>query len=491
MAEKQEEKQEFRRSLGLLDGTMLVSGGMIGSGIFIVSADMGRMVGGSGWLILLWVLTGVITVFAAISYGELAGMMPKAGGQFVYIQRAWGNLTAFLYGWTVFSVIQTGTIAAVAMAFAKYTGFFIPALSADNILLQIGWFKISAPQIFAITSIVFLTYVNSRGVQNGKIIQLVFTMAKLIALFALILLGLFFAKKSYLAENFANPWATTMTSKAADGTWHTEGLGSFALLLAMGTAIIGSLFSSDAWNNVTFIAGEIRNPRRNIPMSLFLGTLIVTVLYVSANLAYLNLLPLHGDPSVAATDVVGRGIMFADNDRVGTAAAFQIFGNAAAAIMAGLIMVSTFGCNSGLILSGARVYYAMSEAGLFFKKASELNSFAVPGFALWIQCVWASLLCLSGTYGDLLDYATFASLVFYCVTIAGIFALRKKEPDAERPYRVPLFPITPIIYILITIGICLILLYTKTANTGRGLLIVGLGLPIYYWTKNIMLRKEA
>jgi APA family basic amino acid/polyamine antiporter len=258
----------------------------------------------------------------------------------------------------------------------------------------------------------------------------------------------------------------------------------------MGTAIIGSLFSSDAWNNVTFIAGEIRNPRRNIPMSLFLGTLIVTVLYVSANLAYLNLLPLHGDPAVAAADVVGRGIMFADNDRVGTAAAFQIFGNAAAAIMAGLIMVSTFGCNSGLILSGARVYYAMSEAGLFFKKASELNRFAVPGFALWIQCVWASLLCLSGTYGDLLDYATFASLVFYCVTIAGIFALRKKEPDAERPYRVPLFPITPIIYILITIGICLILLYTKTANTGRGLLIVGLGLPIYYWTKNIMLRKD-
>ena len=488
MAEKQEEKQEFRRSLGLLDGTMLVSGGMIGSGIFIVSADMGRMVGGAGWLILLWVLTGVITIFAAISYGELAGMMPKAGGQFVYIQRAWGNLTAFLYGWTVFSVIQTGTIAAVAVAFAKYTGFFIPALSADNILLELGSFKISAAQIFAIISIVFLTYVNSRGVRNGKIIQLVFTMAKLISLFALILLGLFFAKKSYLAENFANPWVTTMSSKAADGTWHTEGLGSFALILAMGTTIIGSLFSSDAWNSVTFIAGEIRNPRRNIPLSLFIGTIIVTLLYVCANIAYLNLLPLHGDPN--ATDIVGRGIMFADNDRVGTAAAFQIFGNAAAAIMAGLIMVSTFGCNSGLILSGARVYYAMSMEGLFFKKAGELNQFAVPGFALWIQCVWACLLCLSGTYGDLLDYVIFASLVFYCVTIAGVFALRKKEPDAERPYRVPFYPITPIIYILITIGICLILLYTKTSNAGRGLFIVGLGLPIYYFTKNIMLRKD-
>ena len=488
MVEKQEEKQEFRRSLGLLDGTMLVSGGMIGSGIFIVSADMGRMVGGSGWLILLWVLTGVITIFAAISYGELAGMMPKAGGQFVYIQRAWGNLIAFLYGWTVFSVIQTGTIAAVAVAFAKYTGFFIPALSADNILLELGAFKISAAQIFAIISIVFLTYVNSRGVQNGKIIQLVFTMAKLISLFALILLGLFFAKKSYLAENFANPWVATMSSKSADGTWHTEGLGSFALILAMGTTIIGSLFSSDAWNNVTFIAGEIRNPRRNIPLSLFLGTIIVTLLYVCANIAYLNLLPLQGDPN--ATDIVGRGIMFADNDRVGTAAAFQIFGNAAAAIMAGLIMVSTFGCNSGLILSGARVYYAMSKEGLFFKKASELNRFAVPSFALWIQCIWACLLCLSGTYGDLLDYVIFASLVFYCVTIAGVFALRKKEPNAERPYRVPFYPITPVIYILITIGICLILLYTKTSNAGRGLFIVGLGLPIYYLTKNIMLRKD-
>ena len=483
MAEKQEEKQEFRRSLGLLDGTMLVSSGMIGSGIFIVSAEMARTVGGSGWLILLWVLTGVITVFAAISYGELAGMMPKAGGQFVYLQRAFGNLTAFLYGWTVFSVIQTGTIAAVAMAFAKYTGFFIPWLSADNVLLDAGFLKINAPQLFAIVSIIFQTYVNSRGVQNGKIILLVFTMAKLIALFALILLGLFFAKKSYLAENFANPWASSMFTKAADGTWNTQAIGGFALMMAMGTAIIGSLFSSDAWNNVTFIAGEIRNPRRNIPLSLFLGTIIVTVLYVAANMAYLNLLPLHGDPSVAATDVVGRGIMFADNDRVGTSAAFQIFGNGAAAIMAALIMVSTFGCNSGLILSGARVYYAMSKEGLFFKKASELNRFAVPGFALWVQCAWACLLCLSGSYNDLLTYATFASLIFYCVTLAGIFALRKKEPDTERPYKVPFYPITPIIYILITVGICLILLSTQTASTVKGLLLVGLGVPIYYFIK--------
>ena len=274
-----------------------------------------------------------------------------------------------------------------------------------------------------------------------------------------------------------------MFTKAADGTWNTQAIGGFALMMAMGTAIIGSLFSSDAWNNVTFIAGEIRNPRRNIPLSLFLGTIIVTVLYVAANMAYLNLLPLHGDPSVAATDVVGRGIMFADNDRVGTSAAFQIFGNGAAAIMAALIMVSTFGCNSGLILSGARVYYAMSKEGLFFKKAAELNRFAVPGFALWVQCAWACLLCLSGSYNDLLTYATFASLIFYCVTLAGIFALRKKEPDAERPYKVPFYPITPIIYILITVGICLILLSTQTASTVKGLLLVGLGVPIYYFIK--------
>jgi APA family basic amino acid/polyamine antiporter len=474
-------KPEFRRSLGLLDGTMLVSGTMIGSGIFIVSADMGRTVGGAGWLLLLWLLTGFITILGAVSYGELAGMMPRAGGQFVYIRRAYNDLTAFLYGWTVFAVIQTGTIAAVATAFAKYTGFFIPALSPENVLFQMGTFKINAAQVFGIASIFLLTYVNSRGLQNGKMIQLVLTMTKLIALFSLILLGLFFVQKSYLSENWANAWVATMHTKTADGNWTTEGIGGFALVLAMGTAIIGSLFSSDAWNNVTFIASEMRDPKRNIPLSLFLGTVIVTALYILANIAYLNLLPLQGDP--AAADVVGKGIMFAESDRVGSAAGYQIFGNSAAAIMAALIMVSTFGCNSGLILSGARVYYAMSEAGLFFQKALLLNRFNVPGYALWVQCIWASLLCLSGTYGDLLDYATFASLIFYCVTIYGIFILRKKEPDAERPVKVPLYPVMPLLYILLCVGICLILLYTKTANTGRGLLIVGLGIPFYYLAK--------
>lgn len=476
------QEQEFRRSLGLIDGTMLVSGTMIGSGIFIVTTAMSQTVGSAGWLIFLWLLTGVMTVFGAISYGELAGMMPKAGGQFVYIKRAWGDLPAFLYGWSVAAVIQTGTIAAVAMAFAKYSGHFMPFLNPNNVLIHLGFIKISTLQIYAIASIVLLTYINSKGINYGKILQLVFTMAKLIALFFLILVGFYVGSKTgLLSQNFIDPWAATQTVKTDTGAWVTENITGFSLVLALGTAIIGSLFSSDSWNNVTFIAGEMKNPRRNIPLSLFLGTFIVTVLYIAANLAYLSLLPLKGDPTGAT--ILEKGIMFADNDRVGTAAAYQIFGNIAADLMAGLIMISTFGCNSGLILSGARVYYAMSQDGLFFKGASKLNAANVPGYSLWIQCIWASLLCLSGSYNDLLDYATFVSLIYYAVTIAGIFVLRKTEPDAERPYKVPGYPITPAIYILLAGIICLILLYTKTANTGRGLLIILLGIPFYYFQK--------
>jgi basic amino acid/polyamine antiporter, APA family len=474
-----ETQQEFRRSLTLLDATMLVSGTMIGSGIFIVTADMSRTVGSAGWVLFLWILTGVMTVFGAISYGELAGMMPRAGGQFVYIKRAFGDLPAFLYGWSLASVIQTGTIAAVAVAFAKYTGYFIPALSVDNILFQMGGFKINTAQLFAMLSIVFLTYVNSRGINYGKYIQLIFTLAKLIAVFILIVLGIIVGSKfGFFSQNLTDAWSPTMTAKNDAGVWTTEGLGGMSLILALGTAIIGSLFSSDSWNNVTFIAGEIKDPRRNIPLSLFLGTFIVTLLYVAANIAYLYLLPLKGDPN--GTDIISKGIMFADQDRVGTAAAFQIFGNAAAALMAALIMVSTFGCNSGLILSGARVYYAMSQDNLFFKKAGQLNQNQVPEYALWVQCIWACLLCLSGTYGDLLDYVIFFSLIFYAVTIACIFKLRRTEPDAERPYKVPLYPIIPIIYILLAIAICVILLYTKTGNAVRGVIIVGLGIPLYY-----------
>lgn len=477
---------QFQRSLGLLDGTMLVAGGMIGSGIFIVSADCARMVGSSGWMLLLWLVAGAVTITAALSYGELAGMMPKAGGQFVYIERAYGQLPAFLYGWTVFAVIQTGTIAAVAVAFAKFTGYFFPVLSPENVLFELGKFKIAASQLFAIAMIALLTAVNSRGIENGKLIQLVFTSAKLLALLALVVLGLAVGLQGdVFSQNMQNAWQATQTT-LVDGQWIRSSITGLALLMAFGTAIIGPLFSSDAWNNVTFIAGEMKNPRRDIPLSLLFGTCIVTALYILANLAYLALLPLKGDPN--ATDVIGQGIQFAGSgtDRVGTAAASMIFGSVAAALMAGLIMISTFGCNNGLILAGARVYYVMAQEGLFFKKAGTLNKFGVPGFALMTQAVWASVLCLSGTYGDLLDYCTFASLLFYIVTIGGIFILRKREPDAERPYKAVAYPFLPLLYVIVAGAICVILLITKPQNTWSGVFIVLLGVPVYYWQKQRM-----
>lgn len=474
-----ESEEHLKRSLGFWDATMIVAGSMIGSGIFIVSADMSRMVGSTGWLLFLWILSGVITVMAALSYGELAGMMPKAGGQFVYIERAWGKVTSFLYGWTVFTVIQTGVIAAVAVAFAKYTGVFIPEISVSNIIIDLGILKISSAQLLAIVCILFLTWINSRGIKHGKWIQLIFTSAKLIALIFLITIGIYVAiNYEWYVQNFTNMWDASMLTNTGSG-WTKTDLGGMALLLALGTAIIGSLFSSDAWNNVTFIAGEIKEPQKNIPLSLLTGTAIVTVLYLLTNIAYLGLLPLHGDP--AGSDVITQGIQFADNDRVGTAAASRIFGESAVYLMALLIMISTFGCNNGIILAGARVYYAMGKDKLFFKKAATLNRNDVPGFALWIQAIWASLLCLSGTYGDLLDYTTFASLLFYIVTIGGIFVLRKKEPEAERPYKVVAYPLLPVFYIIIASTICAILLYTKPQNTWSGLFIVALGLPVYYF----------
>ena len=480
--EQQTKQEGLTRTLGLKDATMMVAGSMIGSGIFIVSADMSRNVGGTGWLLLLWLISGVITVMAALSYGELAGMMPKAGGQFVYIQRAWGNLTGFLYGWSVFTVIQSGVIAAVAVGFAKFSGVFMPWINVDNVLFTLGFVKITSANLVAIALIVFLTWVNSRGVNGGKVIQMVFTSAKLIALLFLIVTGIYIGlNKDYFAQNFSNMWESSQWLQNADKTWSLQTISGMGLILALGTAIIGSLFSSDAWNNVTFIAGEIKDPHHNIPKSLLFGTAIVTVIYMLANIAYLGLLPVHGDPT--ATGVLQQGIQFATNDRVGTAAASQIFGEGALFLMAGLIMVSTFGCNNGLILSGARVYYAMAKEGLFFKKAGTLNKNNVPQFALWIQAAWASVLCLSGTYGDLLDYCTFASLLFYIVTIGGLFILRKKEPDTERPYKVFSYPILPMLYIVIATAICAILLVTKTQNTVSGLVIVGLGLPIYYFIK--------
>ena len=465
-------------SIGLLGATMIVAGSMIGSGIFIVSADMARTVGSSGFLLLLWIITGLITIVAALSYGELAGMMPKAGGQFVYIQKAYNPFVGFLYGWTAFMVIQTGVIAAVAVAFAKFTAVFFPVFSTDNIIMNFGILKISAAQVLAIISIFFLTYINSKGIKNGKVIQTLFTSAKLIALLALILLGITIGLKgNAFAINMSNFW-NAHSVNMVDGVAKIIPLSGMTLLSAMGVAIVGSLFSSDAWNCVTFIAGEIKNPQKNIPLSLFLGTLIVTIIYILANVAYISVLPLSGNPQ--AIDTLGRGIQFAVNDRVGTAAASMIMGNTAVYIMAALIMISTFGCNNGLILSGARLYYAMAMDGLFFKKAALLNKNNVPGFALALQAIWASILCLSGTYGDLLDYAIFAALIFYIITIAGIFILRKKEPHTYRPYKALGYPIVPALYIILALAICVDLLIFKTKNSGFGLFIVLLGIPVYF-----------
>lgn len=470
------------RSLGLLDATLLVAGSMIGSGIFIVTSIMARDVGSAGWILTLWVLTGLITVMAALSYGELAGMMPNAGGQYVYIQRAYGKMMSFLYGWTVFTVIQTGVIAAVAMAFSKYTAVFFPGLNTK--LFSLGTFSLSYAQALAIFSVVVLTYFNAKGIQNGKRIQLFFTLAKLTALFGLIVLGLSIGVGSEIWKmNFQDIWTAKQTIVNSENKTITiQTLTGFALAGALGATIINSLFSSDAWNNVTFIASEIKDPKRNIPRSLFLGTFIVTVIYILANVAYLALLPLWGNP--ASTEAASQGIMFAADDRVGSGAATVIFGPTGGLIMAGLIMISTFGCNNGLILAGSRLFYAMSKDGLFFRRAGELNENHVPGKALWIQCVWACVLCLSGKYGDLLEYSTFASLLFYMLTIGGIFILRKKEPDVDRPYKAFGYPVIPLLYILITSCICAVLLIYKPWTAGLGLVIVLLGIPVYFFSKN-------
>lgn len=477
------EQTGMKRELGLLDSTMIVAGSMIGSGIFIVTADIARSVGSPGYILLIWLLTGVITLIAALSYGELAGMMPKAGGQYVYLKEAYNPLIGFLFGWTVFMVIQTGVIAAVAIAFAKFTGILLPQYISDQlVLVDLGFLKFNTQQALAIVMIAFLTYVNLQGVKNAKIVQTTFTLAKIISLLGLIVLGVYFGLNSEtFLNNMQDFWKPFKTIPNPDGSVSTEALSGIVLFGALGAAMVGSLFSSDAWNNITYTAGEVKEPQKNIPLSLFFGTLIVTVLYVLANVAYLMLLPLQGTPG--GEDVLARGIMFATDDRVGTAAIATVFGSAAVVIMAVLIMISTFGCNNGLILSGARLYYAMAKDGVFFQKAGTLNKNNVPGFALIIQGIWASLLCLSGTYGDLLDYCTFSSLLFYMVTIIGLFVLRYKWPQVERPYKAFGYPVLPALYILIAGAICVDLLIYKPETCGRGLVIVIVGLPVYYLWK--------
>lgn len=458
MAEK-----NFKPVLGLWDGTMLVAGSMIGSGIFIVSADIIRNVGSSGWLIAVWAITGFMTITAAVSYGELSGMFPKAGGQYVYLRESYNSLIAFLFGWSFFAVIQTGTIAAVGVAFAKFMAYLVPAVSEDIILLDAGFLKISPAQLVSIFIIIVLTYINSRGVKEGKTIQTTFTVTKILSLFGLIVFGFILMDGAVWTANWTDAWNLHRLSEGGVETYLTA-----AAFGAIASAMVGSVFSSDAWNSVTFIAGEMKNPQRNIGLSLFLGTFLVSIVYVSANLMYTAVLPLHE-------------IAFAEKDRVGVAASNAIFGDVGTVIIALMIMVSTFGCNNGLILSGARVYYTMARDGLFFKHVGELNKFAVPQRALWFQCVLASIWSISGKYGDLLDMISCVVVMFYILTIIGIFILRKKRPDAPRPYRAFGYPVLPLIYVAMGLTFCVLLVIYKPTYTWPGLIIVLLGIPLYYF----------
>lgn len=469
----------FRRSLTLLDGALLVIGSMIGSGIFIVSADIAKSVGSAGWLIIVWLISGFITLTAALSYGELSGMFPQAGGQYVYLREAFGKFYGFLYGWSFFAVIQTGTIAAVGVAFGKFAGYLFPSLGDSNIIFKAGdGFHISVAQIVGIITIIFLTYLNTLGVKNGKFIQFIFTFAKLAAIAALIFFGFGKTLDSNIWQvNWTNCWQAIKISGDEQVITH-DSISGMALVLTLCGAMVGALFSSDAWNSVTFIAGEIKKPERNIGLSLFIGTLLVTILYVCMNLMYLNVMSI-------------TEIAHAPSDRVATAAAIKIFGIEGAKLIAILIMISTFGCNNGLILSGARVYYTMAKDSLFLKEAGNLNNLGVPAKALWMQCIWASVLCLSGQYGNLLDYIVFTVLLFYILTIAGIFKLRKTQPNAIRPYKAFGYPVIPIIYILLASIICIGLIITKPGYAGMGLLIVLLGVPVYYFRNKKQENLEA
>ena len=469
----------FVKAMSLTDATMLVAGSMIGSGIFIVSADIARSVGSPFWLLLVWILTGVVTLLGALAYGELAAMYPQAGGQYVFLRESMGPLMGFLYGWTLFVVIQTGTIAAVAVAFGRFLGVLVESVTPG----LYSWFPhttfatgggnidvgLSPQRLVALISVWVLTWINLRGVREGKFVQTTLTVVKTGALAALILLGLTIGRNATAVEaNF--------------GAGQFVGLSAItgAFVLAFGATMVGSLFSSDAWNNVTFAAAEVKNARRNLPLALLLGTGLVTVLYVLANVSYLNVLPLRG--SAEGPDVLARGIQYATQDRVGTAVAEMIFGGSGAAIMAVAILISTFGCNNGLILAGARVYYAMARDGLFFARVGTMNRNNVPAAALIAQAIWTSLLCLTGTYGQLLDYVIFAALLFYVLTTIGLFILRRTRPTAERPYRAIGYPVLPALYILLAATIAVILLIAdKTrAQALSGLVVVLVGVPVYF-----------
>lgn len=483
----QKENNLLQTRVNLFDGISMVAGAMIGSGIFIVSADIARSVGSPGWLMVVWLITGLITIIGALSYGELAAMMPSVGGQYVYLRESYHPLVGFLFGWTTFLVIQCGSIAAVAVGFAKFSGVIFPWISETNILFSIGSLHITTTQGVAIGLIVFLTWLNTRGIVTGKIVLNIFSSTKVIALIGFIIVGLVVTKGITSFEvNKAVFW---QASRMGEGNQIIP-IAGFALIAAIGTALVGSLFSADAWYNITYISGEVINPKRNVPLSLLFGTLLVSALYLVANLVYIRILPLHGSPD--GVDAIARGIQYATDDRVATSVMSVIVGDYAAIIMAVFIMISTFGCNHIMILAGPRVYYAMAKDGLFFKKVGSLNNKGVPAFALVVQGVWSVLLCLSGTYGNLLDYVIFAVLLFFTLTILAIFILRKKKPDISRPYKAFGYPIIPGLYILTTFVIMVILLIYKPNYTFPGLGIVLLGIPVFYlWRKYSGSRKET
>jgi APA family basic amino acid/polyamine antiporter len=500
----------FQQRLGLFDATMLVAGTMIGSGIFIVSAGISRDLGSSGWLLAVWVLTGVITLMGALSYAELAAMMPQAGGQYIYLRESYSPLFAFLYGWTGFLVIQTGFIAAVSVAFAKFLGVLVPALGtatlpdSPSVLfrhtftepvvlhLPLPWlskplevfnrteFTITSGQLVGVGVIVFLTALNCCGLREGKLVQNIFTVTKTLALAALVVIGLTVgANSGAISANLADPWGGAMATDSFHKV-HEQvgGPAILALLMVFGGAMVGGLFSADSWNNVTFIAGEMKNPRRNLPLGLFLGVGLVITLYVLANLAYLATLPLAG--AAGADTPLARGIAHAQDDRVGTAVLEVVAPRLGVSLMAIAILVSTFGCVNGLILMGARLYWAMAQDKLFFHSVGALNSRKVPAVGLILQAGWSIVLLFTGTYNELLDYIIFATLLFYALTVAGLFILRWKRPDADRPYRAFGYPVVPGLYVLACLAIMADLLIVRPVFTWPGLILVLTGIPVYY-----------
>ncbi len=467
----------FQQKLGLFDATMLVAGAMIGSGIFVVSASIAREVGTSGWLIVIWLVSGIMTIIGALSFAELAGMLPHAGGQYVFLREAYGPLWAFLYGWTVFLVIQTGFIAAVAVIFARYLGVLLPALVTERPLW--GNVPITSGQLVAVLLVALLTALNCLGVEFGRWVQNIFTVSKLLALAMLIVIGLTAAASpAAIAANRVDLWSGITETTAFAGVLRLVPITGLAMVMVLSGAMVGALFSSDAWNQVTYVAAEVKNPRRTLPWGLFLGTGLVVVLYVLANFAYLAALPVHG--TEGAPTAFARGIDHAEEGRVATAVLEQVSPTLGVTVMALAIMISTLGCDNGLVLMGPRLYYAMARDGLFFRSVGRLNRAGVPAAGLVLQALWSVLLIFSGSYDDLLDYIIFAALLFYILTVLAVFVLRRRRPDLERPYRAFGYPVVPALYIVLCAIIALSLLVVRPKYTWPGLLIVLAGVPVYY-----------